>query len=126
MACEAATHRAAEGPGPKKKVPGTPPLPARISKSREFRHTTGPAPTLETFLRFYHEATITTISPTQHNMAEQKSLAKDLFEDMGRKVAEASAQQEEDDSRVVDEIESMCMNCHDNVRLSIVVDEGAI
>jgi len=47
-------------------------------------------------------------------MAEQKSLAKDLFEDMGRKVAEASAQQEEDDSRVVDEIESMCMNCHDN------------
>ncbi|KZM21798.1 nucleolar zinc-finger protein [Ascochyta rabiei] len=47
-------------------------------------------------------------------MAEQKSLAKDLFEDMGRKVDEASAQQEEDDSRVVDEIESMCMNCHDN------------
>lgn len=49
-------------------------------------------------------------------MAEHKSLAKDLFEDMGRKVDEASAQQEEDDSRVVDEIESMCMNCHDNVR----------
>jgi zinc finger protein len=39
-------------------------------------------------------------------MAEHKSLAKDLFEDMGRKVAEASEQQEEDDSRVVDEIES--------------------
>ena len=48
-------------------------------------------------------------------MAEQKSLAKDLFEDMGRKVADASAQQEEDDSRVVDEIESLCMNCHENV-----------
>ncbi|KAF3043181.1 nucleolar zinc-finger protein [Didymella heteroderae] len=47
-------------------------------------------------------------------MAEQKSLAKDLFEDMGRKVAEASGQQEEDDSRVVDEIESLCMNCHEN------------
>jgi zinc finger protein len=47
-------------------------------------------------------------------MAEHKSLAKDLFEDMGRKVAEASEQQEEDDSRVVDEIESLCMNCHDN------------
>jgi zinc finger protein len=52
-------------------------------------------------------------------MAAQKSLAKDLFEDMGRKVDEASAQQEEDDSRVVDEIESMCMNCHENVRLSV-------
>ena len=48
-------------------------------------------------------------------MAEHKSLAKDLFEDMGRKVAEASGQQEEDDSRVVDEIESLCMNCHENV-----------
>ncbi|KAJ8106187.1 hypothetical protein OPT61_g9706 [Boeremia exigua] len=47
-------------------------------------------------------------------MAEQKSLANDLFEDMGRKVAEASGQQEEDDSRVVDEIESLCMNCHEN------------
>jgi zinc finger protein len=49
-------------------------------------------------------------------MAEHKSLATDLFEDMGRKVAEASAQQDEDDSRVVDEIESLCMNCHENVR----------
>ena len=57
-------------------------------------------------------------------MAEQKSLAKDLFEDMGRKVAETSAQQDEDDSRVVDEIESLCMNCHENVRLSIAVDGG--
>jgi zinc finger protein len=57
-------------------------------------------------------------------MAEQKSLAKDLFEDMGRKVAEASAQQEEDDSRVVDEIESLCMNCHENVRVSIKTDDG--
>ncbi|KAH6615319.1 ZPR1 zinc-finger domain-containing protein [Boeremia exigua] len=47
-------------------------------------------------------------------MAEQKSLAKDLFEDMGRKVAEASGQQDEDDSKVVDEIESLCMNCHEN------------
>ncbi|KAJ4983719.1 ZPR1 zinc-finger domain-containing protein [Stagonosporopsis vannaccii] len=47
-------------------------------------------------------------------MAEHKSLAKDLFEDMGRKVAEASGQQDEDDSRVVDEIESLCMNCHEN------------
>ncbi|KAJ4323772.1 nucleolar zinc-finger protein [Neodidymelliopsis sp. IMI 364377] len=47
-------------------------------------------------------------------MAEHKSLAKDLFEDMGRKVADASAQQDDDDSKVVDEIESLCMNCHEN------------
>ncbi|KAL6706768.1 nucleolar zinc-finger protein [Coniothyrium glycines] len=47
-------------------------------------------------------------------MAQSQSLAKDLFEDMGRKVAEASAQDDTDDTRVVDEIESLCMNCHDN------------
>lgn len=51
-------------------------------------------------------------------MAQQQSLAKDLFEDMGRKVAEASAQEDsEDGTKVVDEIESLCMNCHENVRL---------
>ncbi|KAF2198595.1 zf-ZPR1-domain-containing protein [Delitschia confertaspora ATCC 74209] len=43
-----------------------------------------------------------------------QSLAKDLFEDMGRKVAEASAQEGDDDTKVVDEIESLCMNCHEN------------
>lgn len=49
-------------------------------------------------------------------MAQHRSLAKDLFEDMGRKVAEASAQQDgDDDTKVVDEIESLCMNCHENV-----------
>ncbi|KAI4641563.1 hypothetical protein J4E93_007660 [Alternaria ventricosa] len=47
-------------------------------------------------------------------MAQQQSLAKDLFEDMGRKVAEASAQGDNDDTKVVDEIESMCMNCHED------------
>ncbi|EAT85814.2 hypothetical protein SNOG_07163 [Parastagonospora nodorum SN15] len=47
-------------------------------------------------------------------MAEQKSLAQDLFEDMGRKVAEASAQEGDDDTKVVDEIESLCMNCHED------------
>ena len=56
-------------------------------------------------------------------MAEHKSLAKDLFEDMGRKVAEASAQQDEDDSRVVDEIESLCMNCHENVWSANLVED---
>ena len=48
-------------------------------------------------------------------MAHQ-SLAKELFEDMGRKVAEASAQEpDEDGTKVVDEIESLCMNCHKDV-----------
>lgn len=48
-------------------------------------------------------------------MAPQ-SLAQDLFADMGRKVAEASAQEaDEDGTKVVDEIESLCMNCHENV-----------
>lgn len=47
-------------------------------------------------------------------MTEQRSLAQDLFEDMGRKVAEASAQQSDDDTKVVDEIESLCMNCHED------------
>lgn len=47
-------------------------------------------------------------------MAPQ-SLAQDLFADMGRKVAEASAQEaDEDGTKVVDEIESLCMNCHEN------------
>lgn len=52
-------------------------------------------------------------------MAEsQRSLAQDLFEDMGRKVAEASARDDGDEAetRVVDEIESLCMNCHEDVR----------
>ena len=40
-------------------------------------------------------------------MAQHQSLAKDLFEDMGRKVAEASAQGDNDEgSKVVDEIET--------------------
>lgn len=47
-----------------------------------------------------------------------KSLAEDLFADMGRKVAEAQAQPDnETGSKVVDEIESLCMNCHENVSL---------
>jgi zinc finger protein len=49
--------------------------------------------------------------------APPKSLAKDLFTDMGRKVAEAS---EEDlaagESRLVESIEdTLCMNCYKSV-----------
>ncbi|CAD0084734.1 unnamed protein product [Aureobasidium vineae] len=41
------------------------------------------------------------------------SVAKDLFEDMGRQVEGMKANTEDgDDQRVVDEIESLCMNCH--------------
>lgn len=47
---------------------------------------------------------------------QHKSLAEDLFEDMGRKVAEASALEADDEgNKVVDEIESLCMNCHEQV-----------
>jgi len=44
-----------------------------------------------------------------------KSLAQDLFEDMGRQVnnVEASGDNEVD-QKVVEEIESLCMNCHEN------------
>lgn len=47
----------------------------------------------------------------------QQSLAKDLFEDMGAMVAETSAQEGDEDMKVVDVIESLCMNCHENVRV---------
>jgi zinc finger protein len=46
------------------------------------------------------------------------SLAKDLFADMGQKVADASKEGvDEEEYKVVDEIESLCMNCHANVSL---------
>ncbi|KAF2084486.1 zf-ZPR1-domain-containing protein [Saccharata proteae CBS 121410] len=55
--------------------------------------------------------------------AERPSLAQDLFEDMGRKVAEASNGMTGDDGeqKVVDEIDSLCMNCHENV---VTVPQG--
>ncbi|KAK7536175.1 zinc finger protein-like protein zpr1 [Phyllosticta citribraziliensis] len=45
-----------------------------------------------------------------------KSLAQDLFEDMGRKVQEASADMTTDGepSKLVEEIDSLCMNCHED------------
>ena len=54
-------------------------------------------------------------------MASQ-SLAQDLFEDMGRKVADASREggSEDGEVKVVDEIESLCMNCHGDVCLSLL------
>lgn len=47
------------------------------------------------------------------------SLAKDLFEDMGRKVENmklnGEGEPEEGEQKVVEEIESLCMNCHEDV-----------
>lgn len=49
------------------------------------------------------------------------SIAKDLFEDMGRQVEGMKASSgADDDQRVVDEIESLCMNCHADVCLSFI------
>ncbi|KAK5115602.1 hypothetical protein LTR85_009773 [Meristemomyces frigidus] len=50
---------------------------------------------------------------------EGADLMQDLFQDMGRKVdgmgeANGHTNGEEEDQRVVDEIESLCMNCHEN------------
>ena len=50
------------------------------------------------------------------NRLQGGSLAKDLFEDMGSKVngmssAHANGDTEGDDQKIVDEIESLCMNC---------------
>lgn len=48
--------------------------------------------------------------------APGESLAQDLFEDMARKVEEASGDGgDEDEPKVVEEIESLCMNCHEDV-----------
>jgi hypothetical protein len=47
---------------------------------------------------------------------QQANLARDLFADMGQKVADASQEGvAEDETKVVDEIESLCMNCHADV-----------
>ncbi|USW56681.1 Putative Zinc finger, ZPR1-type, ZPR1, A/B domain, ZPR1, zinc finger domain-containing protein [Septoria linicola] len=53
--------------------------------------------------------------PQASDMAQtnggQTSLAKDLFADMGRQAEQLSAN---DDQKVVEEIESLCMNCHED------------
>ncbi|KAM3424337.1 hypothetical protein BST61_g11126 [Cercospora zeina] len=54
--------------------------------------------------------------PQAFDMADtqggQTSLAQDLFADMGRKAEEVSGSS--DDQKVVEEIESLCMNCHED------------
>lgn len=56
----------------------------------------------------------------------------DFFESIGKKAenltindpattTNGDAAKEDDDQRVVDEIESLCMNCHENVRLNLPI-----
>ncbi|KAK3677854.1 nucleolar zinc-finger protein [Recurvomyces mirabilis] len=42
------------------------------------------------------------------------SLAKDLFEDMHSKVSQTTGTPDEPEQKVVEEIESLCMNCHED------------
>jgi zinc finger protein len=42
------------------------------------------------------------------------SLAKDLFEDMHSKVSQTNGTTDEPEQKVVEEIESLCMNCHED------------
>lgn len=56
-------------------------------------------------------------APQQNTRLTGNSLAKDLFKDMGAQVASmnSGAEGDEDnDSKVTDEVESLCMNCHEN------------
>lgn len=58
--------------------------------------------------------------------ADERDAPQDLFEDVGKKVQALDLGQREtevspgkddgEDQRVVDEIESLCMECHENVR----------
>lgn len=57
--------------------------------------------------------------------APEKGLAQDLFEDMARKVEEASRDGvSEDEPKVVEEIESLCMNCHEDVGRVAILNES--
>ena len=56
-------------------------------------------------------------APQQNTRLTGNSLAKDLFKDMGAQVASMNAGpegSEDNESKVTDEVESLCMNCHEN------------
>jgi hypothetical protein len=48
-------------------------------------------------------------------MAAENPPKAPLFETVGAQVAEAANAADNDEPKVVDEIESLCMNCHENV-----------
>jgi zinc finger protein len=54
----------------------------------------------------------------QNTRPTGSSLAKDLFKDMGAQVASmntgAEGDEEDTESKITDEVESLCMNCHEN------------
>jgi zinc finger protein len=62
----------------------------------------------------------------------------DLFDSIGQKVEQIStgptqngtngvpAEEEEDDQKVVEEIESLCMNCHENVSYECFPSENEL
>jgi zinc finger protein len=57
-------------------------------------------------------------APQQNTHPTGSSLAKDLFKDMGAQVASmntgAEGDEEDTESKITDEVESLCMNCHEN------------
>jgi zinc finger protein len=57
-------------------------------------------------------------APQQNTRPTGSSLAKDLFKDMGAQVASmntgAEGEEEDTESKITDEVESLCMNCHEN------------
>jgi zinc finger protein len=57
-------------------------------------------------------------APQQNTRPTGSSLAKDLFKDMGAQVASmntgAEGDEEDTESKITDEVESLCMNCHEN------------
>ena len=70
-----------------------------------------------------HDPKVATIKEER----QQTSIANDLFEDMGRKVEGMTMQDDvigepgagdATDQKMVEEIESLCMNCHDEVRFA--------
>ena len=47
---------------------------------------------------------------------------KPLFETVGAQVAETAKDADDDEPKVVDEIESLCMNCHADVCIFLKLD----
>ena len=60
-------------------------------------------------------------------MTQPLSLAEDLFQDMGRQVevTNAGTNGTDDEQKVVEEIESLCMNCHENVSEQYVIKRAS-
>lgn len=65
----------------------------------------------------YQEEEDETMADNANGQPAGKSLAQDLFEDMGRKVSgftNGEVNGQESEQKVVEEIQSLCMNCHED------------